>query len=88
MVAIGVTSEGQRTILGLDLGCTEDGAHWRAFLRSLLERGLHGVRLVTSDSPLRVWGVTGWVSPQPSPSRTMPWGACHSNDSATGVTDP
>jgi putative transposase len=49
MVAIGVTTEGQRTILGVDLGCTEDGTHWRAFLRSLLDRGLHGVRLVTSD---------------------------------------
>ena len=33
----------------MDLGCTEEGTHWRAFLRSLLDRGLHGVRLVTSD---------------------------------------
>jgi putative transposase len=49
MIAVGVTAEGQRTILGVDLGCTEDGTHWRAFLRSLRERGLHGVQLVISD---------------------------------------
>jgi putative transposase len=49
MIAVGVTEDGQRTILGLELGCSEDGAHWRAFLRSLRERGLHGVVLVTSD---------------------------------------
>jgi putative transposase len=49
MIAIGVTAQGQRSILGMELGCTEDGEHWRAFLRSLLARGLRGVRLVVSD---------------------------------------
>ena len=49
MIAVGVTDGGQRTILGVELGCQEDGAHWRAFLRSLRERGLHGVQLVISD---------------------------------------
>jgi putative transposase len=35
--------------LGLDVGPSEDGAFWTSFLRSLVARGLCGVRLVTSD---------------------------------------
>src|SRR5579875_678008 len=49
MIAVGVSAQGQRSILGLDLGCSENGASWTEFLRSLVERGLHGVQLVTSD---------------------------------------
>jgi putative transposase len=36
--------------LGLDTGPSEDGAFWTSFLRSLVSRGLSGVRLVTSDA--------------------------------------
>jgi transposase-like protein len=51
VIAIGVNSEsGQREVLGLDVGPSEDGAFWMSFLRSLVARGLCGVRLVTSDS--------------------------------------
>lgn len=50
VVAVGVHTDGQREVLGLDLGPSEDGAFWRAFLRSLVERGLTGVRLVISDA--------------------------------------
>ena len=50
VVAIGVTSEGERQILGVDVGASEDKAFWTAFLRSLVERGLRGVRLVISDA--------------------------------------
>ena len=50
VVAVGVRADGQREVLGLDLGPSEDGAFWRAFLRSLVERGLTGVRLVISDA--------------------------------------
>jgi putative transposase len=32
------------------LHTTEDGAGWTAFLRGLVARGLHGVRLVISDA--------------------------------------
>ena len=34
----------------LDVGTSEDGAFWLAFLRSLTARGLSGVELVTSDA--------------------------------------
>ena len=41
---------GEREVFGLDVGPSEDGAFWSSFLRSLVARGLSGVRLVTSDS--------------------------------------
>ena len=49
-VAIGVTADGERQVLGVDAGASEDGAFWTAFLRSLVRRGLRGVRLVISDA--------------------------------------
>ena len=51
MIAVGVRAEtGEREVLGLDVGPSEDGAFWNAFVRSLVSRGLSGVRLVTSDA--------------------------------------
>jgi len=50
VIAIGVNADGQREVLGLDVGPSEDGAFWHAFLRSLVARGLSGVQLVTSDA--------------------------------------
>ena len=50
VIAIGVNADGQREVLGLDVGPSEDGAFWHAFLRSLVARGLSGVNLVTSDA--------------------------------------
>ena len=50
VVATGGNADGQREILGLDVGASEDGAFWLAFLRSLTARGLSGVELVTSDA--------------------------------------
>ena len=50
VIAVGVNAEGQREVLGLDVGPSEDGAFWLRFLRSLVARGLAGVRLVTSDA--------------------------------------
>jgi putative transposase len=50
LIAVGVNADGGREVLGLDVGSTEDGAGWLAFLRSLTARGLSGVRLVVSDA--------------------------------------
>lgn len=50
VVAVGVTTEGERQVLGIDVGPSEDRAFWTAFLRSLVKRGLKGVRLVISDA--------------------------------------
>ena len=50
VIAIGVKASGEREVLGLDVGPSEDGTFWCQFLRSLVARGLGGVRLVTSDA--------------------------------------
>ena len=50
VIAIGVTASGEREVLGLDVGPSESGAFWLAFLRDLAARGLNGVKLVTSDA--------------------------------------
>jgi putative transposase len=50
LVATGINGDGHREILGLDVGAAEDGAAWTAFLRSLVARGLAGVKLVCSDA--------------------------------------
>jgi putative transposase len=50
VIATGVTASGDREVLGLSVGDSEDGAFWTAFLRSLRARGLGGVRLVISDA--------------------------------------
>jgi putative transposase len=50
VVATGVAADGHREVLGFDVGDSEDGAFWTAFLRSLKARGLGGVQLVISDS--------------------------------------
>ena len=48
VIAVGVTISGEREVLGLDVGPSEDGAFWLQFLRSLVARGLSGVQLVSA----------------------------------------
>ena len=50
VVAIGVTEQGERTVLGAATGASEDHQFWTSFLRQLVKRGLRGVRLVISDA--------------------------------------
>jgi transposase-like protein len=51
VIAIGLNAwTGQREVLGLDVGPSEDGAFWLAFLRGLVARGWAGVQLVVSDA--------------------------------------
>lgn len=47
VVATGITADGGREVLGLDVGDSEDEVFWRGFLTALKRRGL--VRLVISD---------------------------------------
>jgi len=49
VIATGITATGEREVLGVDVGDSEDETFWRGFLRSLKSRGLSGVRLVISD---------------------------------------
>ncbi len=51
VIAVGVNGKsGEREVLGVDAGPSEDEAFWTAFVRSLVARGLRGVGLVTSDA--------------------------------------
>ena len=52
LVAVGVDQDGYRQVLGVCEGIKEDTESWRKFLRHLKERGLKGLRLVTSDKCL------------------------------------
>ncbi len=49
LIAVGVAASGRREVLGVNVSLSEAEVHWRDFLQSLQERGLYGVRLVTSD---------------------------------------
>jgi transposase-like protein len=50
VIAVGVNQQGERRLLGLDVGASEEKAFWLSFLRGLVNRGLTGVRLVISDA--------------------------------------
>jgi putative transposase len=50
VLAIGVRATGEREVLGLAVGGSEEAAFWQEFLRALIGRGLQGVRLVISDA--------------------------------------
>jgi putative transposase len=50
VVATGVAADGNREVLDLDVGDSEDEVFWTTFLRRLRKRGLSGVVLVISDA--------------------------------------
>lgn len=49
LLAVGISDEGQREILGLHLALGETKEAWAKFFDRLQERGLTGVQVVTSD---------------------------------------
>jgi putative transposase len=62
VIAMGLNAQtGQREVLGLDVGPSEDGGFWLAFLRGLVARGLAGVQLVVSDAHEGLKGAIGAV---------------------------
>lgn len=50
VIAMGVRATGEKEILGVSVGSSESEPFWMEFCRSLLARGLTGVRLVISDA--------------------------------------
>jgi transposase-like protein len=50
IIAVGVSGDGRREILGLAIGPSEAETFWTDFLRKLARRGLRGVKLVISDA--------------------------------------
>jgi transposase-like protein len=49
LIASGVRQDGKRSLLGVSVALSEAEVHWREFLESLQDRGLHGVRYIVSD---------------------------------------
>jgi transposase-like protein len=49
LIAIGILDNGQRSVLGVSVSLSEAEVHWRTFLKSLIDRGLHGVQMIVSD---------------------------------------
>ena len=80
LVAIGVNERGYREILGICEGAKEDKTGWSAFLKHLKERGLKGVRLITSDACIGLAESAERKPPSTAswPVRT-PGGCSHSN---------
>jgi transposase-like protein len=70
LVAIGIDSEGRREVIGVSVSRSEAEVHWREFLQSLIERGLVGVKLMTSDSHTGLGAARKAVFP------SVPWQRC------------
>jgi len=70
LVATGVMEDGRRTILGTSVSLSEAEIHWRNFLLDLKKRGLHGVRMITSDDHSGLKSALKKVFP------SVPWQRC------------
>ena len=70
LVAIGISEDGTRQILGTSVALSEQEAHWRDFLRSLQKRQIHGVKLFISDAHEGLKAARRAVFP------SIPWQRC------------
>ena len=70
LVAIGVTADGVRRVLGVSVALSEAEVHWRAFLDSLIRRGLMGIKLIVSDDH------AGLKAARRAALPSVPWQRC------------
>ena len=70
LVAVGVTKDGKRRVLGVSVALSEAEVHWRAFLDSLIRRGLKGVKLIVSDDH------AGLKAARRATLPSVPWQRC------------
>lgn len=63
LVAMGVSADGQREVIGAAEGMKEDKESWKNFLVSLKERGLTGTRLFIGDKCLGLLDAINTVFP-------------------------
>jgi len=70
LTAYGINVDGRRTVLGVSVELSEAEVHWRKFLESLATRGLHGLKLITSDSH------TGLKAARMAVFPSVPWQRC------------
>ena len=70
LVATGITKDGHRRVLGVSVALSEAEVHWRAFLDSLIRRGLKGVKLIVSDAH------AGLNAARRATLPSVPWQSC------------
>ena len=70
LTAYGVDEKGKRTVLGVSVEMSEAEIHWRNFLESLVSRGLHGLKMITSDNHSGLKAARMAVFP------SVPWQRC------------
>ena len=70
LIAIGVSTEGKREVLGCSVALSEQDVHWRQFFSSLKDRGLHGVTLFISDAHEGLKAARKAIFP------SVPWQRC------------
>ncbi|OZG50564.1 IS256 family transposase, partial [Pseudoscardovia suis] len=71
LVAIGVSKDGHREVIGVAEGMREDSASWEQFFRGMIERGLKGVRLVVGDRCAGLVSTVGSMLPKARYQRCM-----------------
>jgi len=71
LMATGINSEGFRQVLGISVSLSEQEQHWKTFLKSLKDRGLHGIQLIVSDDH------GGLGSARRAVFGSIPWQRCH-----------
>ena len=70
LTAIGIAPDGKRSILGCSVELSEAEHHWWKFLQSLLDRGMHGMKLVVSEDHAGLKAARQAVMPG------VPWQRC------------
>jgi transposase-like protein len=70
LIALGIGSDGKRSILGVSVALSEAEVHWRQFLTGLQLRGLCGVLLLVSDDHAGLRMARAAVFP------AVPWQRC------------
>ena len=70
LLAIGISQSGHREVLGVSVKLSEQEVHWRDFISSLKDRGLHGVKLFISDAHQGLKAARKAIFP------SVPWQRC------------
>lgn len=73
MIAYATNPDGAREIIGFDLFDNETNDTWFMFIESLRKRGLHGVRVITSDAHQGILYAIKKVFPD------VPWQRCQTH---------
>ena len=69
-IVAGILEDGHRAILAVDSDLSENEVHWRRVFSNLIKRGMHGVKLLVSDSH------DGLCAAREATLNGVPWQRC------------